>query len=551
MLLVQLLERMAIIALAAYIYSHSKMFRKISKEHPTLSDRLIMLAFFSAVSITGTYTGINVEPGAIANTRPIGAIVAGYVGGPLAGLIVGLISGAHRFYLGGFTAFSCGISTIVEGLVGGFASRFKKGGDYDLRVGFLAGVTAEILQVLIILAFSKPFVKALELEQSIAVPMVVVNSIGVVIFINIMNKSRQEYKRITAVQSQKALSIAKKTINYMRKGLNKSTARNVAEIIFEMGGCRAVFLADEKEVLDYCGEKVDTEELKPYMASFYSSPESKIISLKPEDGGDGKGAFFFCTPIVTGTNDVKGILGFKLRFLKDADEHFVEFAKEICDLLSTQIELNTINKLENEKRNAELKALRAQIHPHFLFNTLNTISSYCRANPEKARELITDLASYFRKTLRTDVDFVPLSEEIELVNSYISIEKARFGSKLTVHFDIPQDIPDLKIPVFTIQPLVENAIKHGIYPLTSEGSICIKAVDKGKDVEFIIEDSGVGFSKEKMGHIKSDGSGIGLKNINNRLRYHYGNKYFLNLESIEGKGTKVSFLVPKEECYDE
>ncbi len=133
MLLIQLLERMAVIALAAYIYSHSKMFMKISKEYPTLSDCLIMLAFFSAVSIAGTYSGINVEPGAIANIRPIGAIVAGYVGGPVAGLIVGTISGAHRYSLGGFTALSCGLSTIVEGLTGGLAGKFRKGNKSDHR----------------------------------------------------------------------------------------------------------------------------------------------------------------------------------------------------------------------------------------------------------------------------------------------------------------------------------------------------------------------------------------------------------------------------------
>ncbi len=401
--------------------------------------------------------------------------------------------------------------------------------------------------MIIILLISKPFDKALELENIIAVPMIIVNSIGVVIFINIMNKSRQEYKRIRAVQSQKVLSTAKRTINYMRKGLNKDTVRNVAEIIYEIGNSKAVFLADKSGILGYCGEFAETTKLEQYLESLYDHPESRTIIFDSE----GKEAFFYCTPILTCTNDFKGILGFKLRYLKDIDEHFIEFTNEICDLLSTQIELNMIHKLEREVSRAELKALRAQIRPHFLFNTLNTISSYCRTNPEKARELIINLANYFRKTLRTDVSFVPLSEELELVNSYVSIEKARLGNKLTVYNNIPKDIPDLKIPIFTIQPIVENSIFHGISPLTSEGSVSIKAVNHQSDVEFIIEDTGIGFSKEKYCEVKADQPGIGLKNINDRLRYHYGDKYSLNIESTERIGTKVSFMIPKEEFYNE
>jgi two-component system LytT family sensor kinase len=126
LLFVNLLERMSVIALAAYIFSQSVLFKRIIRYEIKAFDKLIMIIFFSLLSILGTYMGINVEPGAIANIRPIGAIAAGYLGGPVIGMIVGLIAGTQRYFMGGFTALSCGLSTIFEGLIGGIAKKLQR-----------------------------------------------------------------------------------------------------------------------------------------------------------------------------------------------------------------------------------------------------------------------------------------------------------------------------------------------------------------------------------------------------------------------------------------
>lgn len=563
MLFLGLLERMAVIALAAYVFSQMNMFKRLIKYEVSIMDKLVMVAFFSILSIIGTYIGISVEPGeivkvatqpgivspnaAIANIRPIGAIVAGYVGGPLVGMIVGVIAGTHRYFLGGFTALACSVSTIFEGLIGGLARKLCKNDLFSLWVGFAAGIVAESVQMILILLLSKPYNSALVLEKYIAFPMIIVNSVGVAIFINIIKNTKEAYNRAGAVQSQKALSIAKETIHYIRKGLNKQTAQNVADIIYRIGDVRGVFIGDRTQFLTYFGDSINIETLKERLVLYYKNPSFETISIK----NNKKDIYFYCVPLLVGESEFEGVLGLKVKHKMDIDYYFMEFTKGIGELLSTQIELYKLNKIAHEASTAELRLLRAQIHPHFLFNALNTIASFCRTNPLKARELITDLANYFRKTLKKDGDFVPLYEEVELIKSYLSIEKARYGERLKLYMDISDKLMSVKVPAFILQPLIENSIKHGISPKPVGGSIFIKAIDIGERIKFVIEDTGVGMTKERYEEVVNKWPGIGLKNINDRLKFLYGDKFQFNIESAIEEGTKIYFIIPKEEYSNE
>lgn len=543
MLFVNLLERMSVIALAAYIFSQSVLFKRIIRYEIKAFDKLIMIIFFSLLSILGTYMGINVEPGAIANIRPIGAIAAGYLGGPVIGMIVGLIAGTQRYFMGGFTALSCGLSTIFEGLIGGIAKKITKDGTFNAGIGFVSGIAAEVVQMFIILLISRPYSKALELERIIAYPMIIVNSIGVAVFINIINNCRQEYVRARAVQSQRTLDIIKKITPYIRKGLNIYTANNITEIIYEIGEVNGVFIGDKNQLLAYNGEDIDKDILNLELKNYYLKPFSGIISFKSKN----KDTFFYNVPLLTGRNEFEGVLGFKAKHKTDIDEYFIEFSRGIGELISNQIELYKLNIIANEASTAELKVLRAQIHPHFLFNALNTIASFCRTNPLKARELILDLANYFRKTLKKEADFVPLSEEIELIQSYLAIEKARYSERLKVNIDIPPEFMNIKLPPFVIQPLIENSIKHGISPKPKGGSIYLRCINLDDKIMIEVEDTGVGMTEERCSEVKSKWPGIGLHNVNERLRLMYGDACHLDIESLKGNGTKVNFIIPKEE----
>jgi two-component system LytT family sensor kinase len=194
---------------------------------------------------------------------------------------------------------------------------------------------------------------------------------------------------------------------------------------------------------------------------------------------------------------------------------------------------------------AELKALQAQVHPHFLFNALNTIASFCRTNPLKARELILNLSKFFRNTLDRNIDFTSLGEELDLVNSYLSIEKARFGERLDIIFNIPQNLLEYKIPAFTIQPIVENSVKHGISSIPVGGQVKIDISKVHNFLSVRIIDTGSGMSCEKLSGILQSWPGIGLRSVNERLINYYGPDFGLKIESIEGKGTCVYFRIPE------
>lgn len=539
---VQLLERMALIALAAYIYNQSHIFKNLIKDELKLTDKIGMVIFFSTLSIIGTYTGVSLEPYAIANTRPIGAIVAGYVGGPVVGIIVGLIGGTHRYLIGGFTALACGIATVVEGITGSLARKYSKDGAFSVKSGFIGAVIAECLQMIILLIFSRPLEHTINLVRFIALPMIIINSVGVVIFINIIQNARNEYNRLGAIQAQKALNIAKRTIGHMRKGLDEDTAKNVAEIIYEMSDIRGVFIGGKKGLLTYCGDEVNKQALRNGLQVYYKSPDYAIIKFMSNN----REVFFICAPFFTSTNCFEGVIGLKVKSEKNISSYFWEFAKALSELLSTQIELHKLNKLAQEVSTAELRALRAQIEPHFLFNALNTISSFCRTNPVRARELIIDLSNYFRKTLKTQEDFISLKDELDFVQSYLSIEKARFGERLKIIIDIPENMMSMKVPAFTLQPIIENSIKHGILPKPSGGIVFVRAHCFAGDMVFSIEDTGVGMDSERLQEVISKWPGIGLKNVNERLKLLYGDKYEVNITTSLNEGTKVSFLIPKE-----
>ncbi|GLC30595.1 LytS/YhcK type 5TM receptor domain-containing protein [Clostridium omnivorum] len=543
MLLLQLFEKMSLIALAAFIFSQTRMFNNLIKDKVELRDKFIMILFFSAVAIIGTYMGIDVGPHAYANTRPIAVITAGYIGGPVVGLIVGAVAGLHRYSLGGFTAFSCGVASIFEALAGVAVRKYSKGNKFNILGAFSAGLIGEIFQIIIILIFARPLQNAIELEKVIALPMIFVNTIGVMVFVKIIENVREDYNRRTMVVAHEILTIAKKTLEHMKKGFNKSTAENVAEIIFNYSNIRGVFLGDEKGFLAYKGRTLDEEALKREVEKYYNCPVGNmftVINGKRE-------CVFLCTPIITSDDQFKGVLGLKFNSKRELDDSSIELSKELSNLLASQIELYNLNNLAQEAYAAEVKALRSQIHPHFLFNALNTIASFCRTNPTKARELIIDLSNFFRTTLKREEDFVPLKDEIALIESYMSIEKARFGERVSLQLEINKNLHELKVPVFVLQPLVENCIKHGLSPKVEGGSIFVRTYDELSKVKFMVEDTGCGIAEEKCRDILQKGNGIGLKNINERLKLIYGNEYGLTIKSKLNQGTIVEFCIPKEE----
>ena len=191
-----------------------------------------------------------------------------------------------------------------------------------------------------------------------------------------------------------------------------------------------------------------------------------------------------------------------------------------------------------------LEALASQINPHFLFNTLASISSLIRSQPETARMLIVKLSGLLRRLLRSQEHFVTLREELEAIDEYLDIEAVRFGSKLRIEKAIDPDSLDVVVPSMLLQPLVENSIKHGLSPKIGAGRITIRSTRQNGHAVIDVIDDGVGVSPAHAERAKN-GEGIGLRNVNERLRVIYGANYQLHLDSVPGEGTCARVVIPE------
>jgi two-component system, LytTR family, sensor kinase len=212
------------------------------------------------------------------------------------------------------------------------------------------------------------------------------------------------------------------------------------------------------------------------------------------------------------------------------------------------MELEALERQSQLVTRAELDALRAQINPHFLFNTINTITMFIRTDPETARRLLIRLAAFFRHAFKRTGHFSTLEEELECVEAYLILEKARFQEKLQIVRDVDESLLDYEVPVLTMQPLVENSVKHGIMPKMGNGTVSIKVSRQGDHMAVEIADDGVGIPADILPHIFSpgfgSGSGVGLSNVNERLKNLFGVEHGLKLDSTEDTGTRIRFVLP-------
>jgi two-component system LytT family sensor kinase len=210
---------------------------------------------------------------------------------------------------------------------------------------------------------------------------------------------------------------------------------------------------------------------------------------------------------------------------------------------NTRVEMN-LERHQQLLLRARMDALSSQINPHFLFNTLNTVSSLIRFDPDAARGVVLKLGSILRRLLRKHESYVPLREELEFIDNYLDIEVARFGrDNLEIIKHVGEDTLDAFVPSMLLQPIVENCVKHGLAPKIDGGKIELRTVNRDGRLHIEIEDNGVGIPEDKMHHVYVEG--IGLSNVRERLRVLYGTDFRLEIESHHGQGTLISIDVPE------
>ena len=559
-LLITLFKNFGIIAAAAFLLLSWGAFRKLVLKETTLKDKFVLVLFFGTFGILGTYVGVPVE-GGIANLRAMAVITAGLFGGPLVGIGAGLIAGGHRILIdiGGFTCIPCGLATFLEGMAAGLISARLKDKESILnwRLAVVIGLAGETIHMLIVLAIARPFQNALHLVEIVSFPMIFLNSIGAGLFVEIIRVVLKGREKIASIQAQKALNIANLTLSHLRSGLNLETASATAKIIFDNISVAAVSITGTDRVLAFIGagddhhkaeQKIQTKSTKVVV----DTGKPLFIKNKSRIGCDVADCPLQSAIIVPLKKSGNTIGALKLYGDEKTPLNSIDFqiGSGLADLFSTQLELEDIQLKTHLLAQAEIKRLQSQIEPHFLFNSLNTITSLCRTNSEKARELLIDFSSYLRKSLENHKDFVTVADELQQVKSYLAIEKARFGERIKFSMDIEPGYDQWPIPPLIIQPLVENSVKHGISAKEEGGSVSVVITKHNKELHIIVQDDGIGMDKKqsknlfKKSSINNSSPGIGLKNINKRMEQIYGPQYKLVINSKQDSGTTVKLMVP-------
>ncbi len=352
------------------------------------------------------------------------------------------------------------------------------------------------------------------------------------------------------------LFIAGETLPFLRQGLDEETAAQTAEIIKRISQLPAVALTDKERVLAFLG--VGCERHRPGGPILTSATkeviktgEFKIIETSAglncpvRDCKCPLGAAIIVPLKVRG--EVAGSLKLYDTNPGPLPPHLIRLATGVGQLLSMQMELAELDRQAQLLTKARLDALHAQINPHFFFNTINTIVSYSRTNPEIARKLLIHLADLFRQTLRRRGHYITLGQELECIETYLALEKARFGETLTVKHEIDEELLGMQIPFLSLQPLVENAVKHGITPKIGGGTVRISAFMENKHLIMVVKDDGIGIPDEKIHLVLQpgygSGNGVGLSNVHERLISLYGPSYGLQISS-SNEGTSVYIKIP-------
>ncbi|MFM2483204.1 LytS/YhcK type 5TM receptor domain-containing protein [Celerinatantimonas sp. YJH-8] len=555
-LIISLAQQMSLFLVGAYLLSKTPLFTPIVYLSPRLSHRIFVYLLFSGLCILGTYFGQPVHD-AIANTRAIGAVLGGLFGGPVVGFAVGLTAGLHRYSLGGFSALACAISTTCEGLLAGSIQAIVR--HHHRRIDelfspllvFSVTFAAEALQMLILLIFAKPYPDALALVKVIALPMLIANPIGASLFMMMISDRKSLHDKFSRSYSQKALKLAQRIVGVL-PDLTQQSAQQMAEILHQETGVAAVAITNREQVLAFVGTGSDHH--LPNTA-ITSALTRKAIEENSIVFADGVQHIYRCScsekcplrsVLVIPLRCADEVIG-TVKLYESKRRLFLTINRTLGEGIAHIIEEQMVTSRYQQQQalltQAKLKLVRAQIHPHFLFNALNTITAIIRKNPPQARKLIGELALFLRTSLKQHYEQVPLIDELRCIQAYLNIEQARFGERLQVDIDIPEAWLQFQIPSFTLQPLVENAIKHGISQILTPGHLKLYLQEQSDHFELIVEDN-AGLYHPPSPETCSE-QGLGLSIVRTRLRHQYGEQARLIIDCLPEQSTKVRIQLPR------
>ena len=357
------------------------------------------------------------------------------------------------------------------------------------------------------------------------------------------------------------LSLASKTLDLMRDGLSQPSCQDVCRLLLPETTAIAVAMTDTEGVLAYEGalaadfppgspihtaatlEVLQTGQLGMFQTRGEDDPANTGGKV-PELPRNVRGGIVVPLNV---QNRTYGTIKFYFRSPADIDRTQLAIARGFGQLLSTQLSTHELDRQAELTAKAEVKALQAQINPHFLFNTINTIAAFTRTDPTQARALLREFAVFYRQTLESSDQLIPLSRELEQTRRYLRFEHARFGEdRIRESEHIAPGCGDVLVPSFIVQPVVENAVRHA---MPSEGKLTIRVegVRQGDDVVISVIDDGNGMTQEACNNILHPGSttgcGIAVGNVHDRICGYFGAGTHLEVESELGQGTTVRLVL--------
>ncbi len=334
---------------------------------------------------------------------------------------------------------------------------------------------------------------------------------------------------------------------FLRDGLTPEGAQKATRALRPLLGSRAIALTDPEDVLAWDGVGAHHSrdvhaQAHPVLTSGRTLVLDETAVFCPDPDCPIRSGVL--APIVADERVVAALAAYG----PSVSTGLVRATEELARWISTQVELAELDRQRTRLMEAELRALRAQISPHFIYNCLGAIASFVRTDPDRARELLLEFADFTRYAFRRGGAYTTLRDELSNIERYLVLEKARFGDRLVVQLTIAPEVLPVAVPFLSVQPLVENAVRHGLERKTGIGHVSITAADLGSEAEISIEDDGVGGDPEAVRAVLAGESGadsVGLGNVDARLRQAFGDQHGLVVETAPGAGTKVTFRVPK------
>jgi LytS/YehU family sensor histidine kinase len=353
--------------------------------------------------------------------------------------------------------------------------------------------------------------------------------------------------------AETTFQIGNQALPHLRQGLNRETAQHLADIIQRTAEVDAVAICDTQIVLGWAGKACPQHQPgSPLSDTTRRTIRDRVTRIL--DTSELMGSYDECdlgtvviAPLISHGQSV-GAIKLYIATHRLLPSRVVQHAEGIAQMLSLLMEVVEADRQRTLAADARLEALQAQIRPHFLFNVLNTIIAFSRTDPDRARDLLIELAAFFRRSLQHRGSTIPLRDEIEYVNTYLTLERARFGERLFYRVRVDPRALDVPVPILTLQPLVENAVVHGLSHREGPGTVSVTARIHGNRLVIYVSDNGVGIPRAKQYEIfemgRGSGMGVGLSNVAERMMGLYGPQYHLKLRSREGSGTTVRLTVP-------